>query len=41
MMHLILKRLEALGNLEVRWHEGFGTSTQRQVGGVEVWDVEQ
>jgi hypothetical protein len=33
--------LEAAGNLEVRCGVGFVTSTWRQDGGEEVWDVEQ
>jgi hypothetical protein len=35
-MHLILKRMEAPGSLEVRW-----VSMWRQGVGEEVWDVEQ
>jgi hypothetical protein len=36
-----LKRLEALGCLEIRWGGCVGTSMWRQRGGEEVWDVEQ
>jgi hypothetical protein len=32
MMHLTLKRLEATGNLEVRWDGGLRASTWRQSG---------
>jgi hypothetical protein len=43
MMHLTLKRLEALGSLEPLGQVGCrgGVSTWRQGGGEEVWDVEQ
>jgi hypothetical protein len=37
MMHLILKRLEAPGSLEVRW----GAEWRQGWSGEEVWDVEQ
>jgi hypothetical protein len=39
MMHLTLKRLEALGSLEVRW--GGGIHLETGCGGDEVWDVDQ
>jgi hypothetical protein len=39
MMHLTLKRLEAPGNLEVRW--GGGIHLEMGWGGEEVRDVEQ
>jgi hypothetical protein len=43
MMYLTLKKLEALGSLEIRWGGRWGleTSCWRQKGGKEVWDVEQ
>ena len=42
-MHLILKRLEARGNLEVWLDECWvvETSSWNQESGEEVWDVEQ
>ena len=42
-MHLTLKRLEVPGSLEVCLGVGWKveTSTWRQAGGEEVWDVEQ
>jgi hypothetical protein len=40
-MHLTIKRLEALGSLEV-WLDGEGWKhPYRDRGGDEVWDVEQ
>jgi hypothetical protein len=39
MMHLTLKRMEALGSLEVRWGEVWGIHVETG-GGEEVWDVE-
>jgi hypothetical protein len=40
MMHLILKRLEALGSIEVRWGGRWGIHVEIGWGGLEVWDVE-
>jgi hypothetical protein len=40
MMHLIFKRLEAPGNLKVRW--GRGGDIHMEMGSrEEVWEVEQ
>jgi hypothetical protein len=41
MMHLTLKRLVALGNLEVRWGGGVDIPVEKGWGGEEVWDEEQ
>jgi hypothetical protein len=41
MMHLMLKRLEAPGSLEVRWGGEWGHPHGDRWGGKEVWDVEQ
>jgi hypothetical protein len=38
MMHLALKRLEAPGNLEIRWGGDIHVETG---GGEEVWNVNQ
>jgi hypothetical protein len=38
MMHLTLKRLEALGSLEVRWGRGVGCRKDR--GWMEEWRME-
>jgi hypothetical protein len=42
MMHLTLKRLEAPGNLEIRWDGGWGGDIHVETGSrEEVWDVKQ
>ena len=41
MMHLIIKRLEVPGSLEVRWGGDRGIHMEMGWGGEEVWDVEQ
>jgi hypothetical protein len=41
MMHLTLKRLEATGNLEVRWGRGWGHPCGDMRSEEEVKDVEQ
>jgi hypothetical protein len=41
MMHLTLKRLEALGSLEVRWVGDGAINVEMGWGREEVWDMEQ